>query len=123
MDVAHDPVERHGLVHTVTYPGPHIMNLPMLTLQVVNPASGVTVNADGSDGLVINNASLLLALTVNFPASPKDGQRFFLASRAAITALSLSASPGIIGTLSTLIAGGYGTWVYSSTAGLWVRVG
>ena len=96
---------------------------PLFTTQVVTPSTGTTVISDGSNGLFINNAGLIAAITITFPSSPLNGQQFAISSRSAITVMSFSPGSTIYGTLGGLIAGGFGRWVYSSTASAWFRTG
>jgi hypothetical protein len=90
--------------------------------QYETPLTGTTVTSDGSQQLIINPLGTLLALTVAFPATPVDGQRFDISCTQIITGLTLTSSATILGTLTTFAAvNGFAGWVYSATAVSWVR--
>jgi hypothetical protein len=90
--------------------------------QYAAPLTGDTVTSDGSQQLVINPAGTLLALTVDFPATPVDGQRFDISCTQIITGLTLTAAATIFGTLTTFAAAdAFAGWVYSGDAAAWVR--
>ena len=90
--------------------------------QYATPLTGTTVTSNGSQQLVINPAGTLSALTVAFPATPVDGQKFDISCTQIITGLTLTSSATILGTLTTFAAvDGFAGWVYSATAVSWVR--
>jgi hypothetical protein len=90
--------------------------------QYATPLTGTTVTSNGSQQLVINPAGTLLALTVAFPATPVDGQRFDISCTQIITGLTLTSAATILGTLTTFAAANaFAGWVYSATAASWVR--
>lgn len=92
-------------------------------LQYAQPATGNTVVCTGSTSLlVIDNAGLLLALTVTLPPSPLDGQRIIITSGAGITALTVNGGT-IKGLITTLSVNGYARFAYSSAANAWFRTG
>lgn len=75
--------------------------------------------------LLYNNSNLVASLTINLPAeSWLDGQEITIATRSAITALTVSAgSTPVYGAPTTLPAGGFATFIYSAAAGAWFRKG
>lgn len=84
----------------------------------------VTVQDTGQDVCLVHNAASLAAtLTVTLPASPVDGQQVTMGSTLGVTALTMSSGLTIIGALSAVTAGGFGTWVYDKTANKWCRIG
>jgi len=90
--------------------------------QYAAPLTGDTVTSNGSQQLIINPLGTLLALTVDFPATPVDGQRFDISCTQIITGLTLTAAATILGTLTTFAAANaFAGWVYSATAAAWVR--
>lgn len=95
----------------------------MLTLQVAVPTNGSTVLSDGSNVLMLNHSSLIAGATVTFPSTPRDGQMFMIGSKSAITVVSVSSAKTVLGGITTMAALGWGTWVYSQSADVWVRVG
>jgi hypothetical protein len=94
--------------------------------QLVAPSTGgsVTVN-NGVAALVINPAGSLLTLTVMLPNAPKDGQVLSLASTQLITGLTLTPSGGqsVVGSISTLVLGGFASYRWVSSLSTWVRTG
>ncbi len=91
-------------------------------LQIASsPASGTTVSSGSSTTIMlIDNPSLLLALTVALPATPVDLQRFTIAANSAITVLTVTGGT-VRGLLASLAAGGFMTLRYSATLGIWFR--
>lgn len=89
--------------------------------QTATPASADTVLANGAQLLALLHAATIAALTVTFPATPRDGQRFSIGSKSIVTVLTLNGGT-ILGGLTALTAGGGASWVYSSAATSWVRI-
>lgn len=91
--------------------------------QYATPTTGQTVSSNGAPYLVINPAGTLLALTVNFPTAPVNGQKFNLACTQAVTGITLSAGGGTIdGTLTTIAANGTAGWIYIASITTWVKM-
>ncbi len=88
------------------------------------PTTGSTVNIAswGYVNLVINPAGAILALTLNFPSSPQDGDTINFCTTQTITTLSITGGT-LVGALSTLLSGSFGYYVYNSTTSKWVRMG
>lgn len=107
----------------ITFP----QGLPVsVVTQTATPVAAGTVNAtQGVNTLILTPAGTLLTLTVNFPTSPYEGQRFTLFSSQILTGLTLAAGAGtILGTLTTLAAAnGFATWQYNLAATTWYRIG
>lgn len=80
----------------------------------------VVVSNAATTIMLINNSSLLLALTVTLPQNPIDMQRFTVACNAAITAMTINGGT-VRGALAGLSLGGFMTFRYSQTLGLWFR--
>lgn len=82
------------------------------------PSTGATITpADTVATLICEPAGALVALTVNTPANPQDGQRFQFTCTQAITTLTIQASAG-----QTLKAGVAGAYVANSTFGWQYRL-
>ena len=82
----------------------------------------ITGNDTGQDAQVIHNAgSLAATLTVTFPATPIDGQKFGMASVLGVTALTMTSGATIVGVLTIIAAAGFATWTYNSDSSKWVR--
>jgi hypothetical protein len=92
--------------------------------QYVTPSTGGTVNVDATGNviLLLNPSGTLATLTVNFPSNPTDGDIVTIATSQIITALTVG-NGTIIGTLTTLILGGFARFIYNSTANKWFRIG
>ena len=86
--------------------------------------SGTITGADTQqDVQVIHNAvSLAATLTITFPATPKDGQKFGIASVLGATALTMTSTSTIVGVLTVIAAAGFATWIYNTDSTKWVRV-
>ena len=84
----------------------------------------VTLLDTKQDQVVVHNAgSLAATLTVTMPANPIDGQCVTFCSTLGVTALTISSALTIVGTLTTLVAAGYWSMYYESTANKWFRCG
>jgi hypothetical protein len=99
---------------------------------VTNPTSGMTINVpvpqSGDAGtplnLCINNAGLLLALTIAFPITGvADGQIVKITSQNAITAVTTTVQTGGIlqGLLSSLLGGGSGIYQFRASNSTWYK--
>lgn len=107
------------LVHPLIY-----MTYIPVTTQTVTPTTGTTVSINMARKLsfFINPAGSLLALTVNMPSSPQDGDEVNISTSQVITGVTM-ANGSIINALTSLVLGGFATYVYSTTVGSWMRVG
>jgi hypothetical protein len=87
-------------------------------------ASGSTITlTTATNHLLYDQAATVAALTVTLPsASLVDGQTITLATRSAITALTVNGGT-IYGAPTTLGAGGFASFIYSSGAAAWFRKG
>lgn len=73
----------------------------------------ISGNSTQQDELVIHDAGVTASLTVAFPTSPTVNQEFCVCSVGGITVLSMTSGVTIVTALTTMAAGGNGTWVYS----------
>lgn len=91
-------------------------------LQISTDPGNATVVASNANTtiMLINNSSLILALTVTLPQTPVDMQRFTVACNSAVTAMTINGGT-VRGALAGLSAGGFMTFRYSATLGLWFR--
>lgn len=90
--------------------------------QYATPTTGTTVTvAESTTVLTINPAGALLALTVAFPTG-YDGRTVSFNCTQAVTTLTLSGGT-FIGAPTTLGAGGFASFVYSSGDSKWHRQG
>ena len=87
-------------------------------------ASGSTIVLTiSTNHLLYDQAATVGALTVTLPAaSLVDGQIITIATRSAITALTVNGGT-IYGAPTTLAAGGFASFIYSSGATAWFRRG
>lgn len=94
--------------------------------QIVTPTTGQTVSINDADGdirFIINPASSLLALTVNMPSNPRDGQVVNICSSQVVTSLTLSSVNTILGALTTFASvNSYGYWVYDLSTTSWYKL-
>jgi hypothetical protein len=92
--------------------------------QYATPTTGgtIAVNSNGYVNLVINPAGSLLALTINFPSNPQDGDTVNFSSTQIVTTLTMN-NGTFIGALTSLVVGSFGYFIYSSDAGKWMRMG
>lgn len=83
-------------------------------IQFTNVTSGtVTITDIQDDVILIHDAGVTATLTIALPATPINGQRIGICSAGGITTLTLSASVGtIVTSLTTMAAGGAGTYLY-----------
>lgn len=92
-------------------------------VSVTTTTSGTVTAADTQqDVCVCHDAGVTLTLTVAFPATPIDGQQFIFCSVGGITTLTLSAVNTIASLLTTMAAGGSGTWLYSRASTKWFKI-
>ena len=95
----------------------------MEVIQVTSATTGtIVINDTGQDVHLIHDAGATLTMTVNFPATPVNGQILVIASAGGITTLTLSSSSTITGTLSSLVAGGSGKYQYLTTNNKWYKI-
>lgn len=87
-------------------------------------ASGSTITlTNGTSHLLYDQAATIASLTVTLPsASLANGQVITIATRSEITALTISGGT-IYGAPTTLTAGGFCSFIYSSAANAWFRKG
>lgn len=87
-------------------------------------ASGSTITLTTSTNhLLYDQAATVAALTVTLPSAPlSDGQVITIATRSAITVLTVNGGT-IYGAPTTLAAGGFCSFIYSSAAAAWFRKG
>jgi len=91
--------------------------------QYTTATSGtVTATDTGQDTVLIHNAGVTLSLTIAFPATPVDGQMFCMTSVGGITTLALTSALTIVASLTSMSAGGNGTWMYNSDSTKWVKI-
>jgi len=84
----------------------------------------ITGNTTKQDSWIIHNgASLAVTLTIAFPSSPVDGQRFGVTSTLGVTTLTLSSAITLVGSIATLAAGGFAEWMYDINSDKWYRIG
>lgn len=95
-----------------------------LIKQVSTATSGTITCTDTKQDLVIvhDAASLAVTLTVALPASPTDGQKVSFTTTLGITTLTISSALTIIGTLTTLAAAGFWTFIYENSTNKWFRI-
>lgn len=90
-------------------------------------ATGTTVDLpDDAEMVNLKHAATIAALTVNMPVNPRDGQVVRFSSVSIVTALTMSGTNGgdtIVGALTTIGAGGFGSFMYDKQSAVWRRIG
>lgn len=90
--------------------------------QYAVPLTGATVTASATaQGLIINPAADLAALTVVLPTSPRDGQVFAICTSRAVATLTVTGTLATGNALAALVAGTPVNFIYSSTASAWFK--
>lgn len=91
--------------------------------QVVTPTTGSTVTINNNiDNFIIDPAGLLLALTINFPSAPVDGQLLTISSTQVITVLTVQIA-SLATVITSIAGGGYSQFMYRLSNTKWYRVG
>jgi hypothetical protein len=87
-------------------------------------ASGSTITlTTGTNHLLYDNAATAAALTITLPSTNlTNGQAITIATRSAITSLTVNGGT-IYGNPTTLAAGGFASFIYSSGGAAWFRKG
>lgn len=95
------------------------------TKQISTITSGtITANDTKQDVLIIHDAiALATTLTLTMPASPTDGHKVSFVSTLGVTTLTMSSTPTIVGSLTTIAAAGFATWIYELSTNKWFRIG
>lgn len=106
-------ISRADHVHPDVTPVAYVVST---TGQTITPSVGTRIQ-------VSNPAGTLAELTVNFPASPVDGQQFTLSITKDITTLTLAAPGGatINAGPTSWVAGDAFRWTYRATGTTWYR--
>lgn len=68
----------------------HFSDVNISTVQYEVPLAAETVTVGQTSHLILNPAGTLATLTIEFPASPKDGQLFNVTSSQIVTALTVT---------------------------------
>jgi hypothetical protein len=99
------------------------MTVPPEITQRVVPTTGQTIVVQpGISLLLVASPALIAALTITLPANPIDGQRVVIASRSAITVLTVNGGT-VYGALGSLALSGFMRFVYNATDNAWYRIG
>lgn len=87
------------------------------------PATGATITlTTDSSVLCLNHTATIATLTINFPSSPSDGHCISICSRSIVTTLTLG-NGTFRGAITTIAAGGFAEYIYSTTGAAWFRKG
>jgi len=91
-------------------------------IEYLTPTTGFSITpASTTNTLILDPAGILASGTVNLPASPVDGQIFYLISTYLITALTVA--PNVGQALQGLVSyNGYAGWVYRLGNTTWYRI-
>lgn len=88
------------------------------------PATGGTVtlvNASTDIRAIIAPAGTLATLTIQMPPNPFDAQVVSICSSQAVTILTMTASIGLLGALTSFVANSFASYAYDSTSNAWYR--
>lgn len=94
-------------------------------IQRTTVMSGTVIVTDTQDDVIVihDATTLTVALQIQFPSSPIDGQRVTISSVNGITTLGILSPVGaIINTVATLLAGSTGTYVYLKEQNKWYKI-
>lgn len=87
------------------------------------PDTGATIAmVDGVEHLILTHAATIAALSVVLPPAPVDGTVASIFSSNIVTALTLTASHTIVGTLTSLGVNGSAEFVYNAANSFWYRM-
>lgn len=104
-------------------PTPDPSIAPPDVVQYVTPSNLGTVSVDTTTTiLIVNPATTLAAVTFNLPTASYDGQYLTLVARKALTLVTM-AGAGIIGTLLSMLLGGFAKFRFRAADNIWDRVG
>lgn len=94
----------------------------MANIQLTTATTGtVTAMNTQQDLTLIHDAGVTVSLTTAFPSTPINGQTFTLCSVGGITTLTLTTAVGTISNiLTSMTAGGVGTWKFYGTK--WYKI-
>lgn len=99
--------------------------LPKRTEYAYTPAAADTIALpDDAELVLLKHAATIATLTVSMPANPRDNQVCTISSKSIVTTLTMNATPGggtLIGALTALTAGGFGSWMYDKSTKIWNR--
>lgn len=98
----------------------NIRLIPSVQYAVPTTGGTVNVNNNGTVKLLLNPTGSLLALTVNLPSAPENGDSVTLASSQIVTTLSMTGGT-IIGPLTSLAVGTFVSYIFNSDSGQWFR--
>lgn len=77
--------------------------------------------------MILTSTGLIVAITIQFPPTPVEGQPFNFTTRGAVTAMTLTAPGGATVTPPLvalgLLANSFNTYVYQVSSTSWYRVG
>lgn len=87
------------------------------------PATGASIAmANGTEHLILTHAGTIATLSIALPPAPVEGTKASIFTSNIVTAVTLTASHTIVGTLTTLPADGSAEFVYNATNTFWYRV-
>jgi hypothetical protein len=90
---------------------------------LIAAAAGTTTILPGVQLLVTRHTSTIASHTFVFPATPVDFQRIRIATRAAITAVTITSAKTVNGGVTTLAADSFAEWIYLFAGDQWYRIG
>lgn len=93
-------------------------------IQYTTATSGtVTATDQAQPVILIHDAGATVTLTIAFPATPYNGQRFKVVSVGGITTVTLSTATGsIVNAITSMAAGGSSEWIYFTAQTKWYKM-
>lgn len=99
---------------------------PIMITVYTTPATGATISLSQQrrQVVLINPAGTIATLTVNLPGTPNDGDIVTIGTSQTVTLLTINgAGNAIVSSLTTLLSGGSGRWIWNASAAKWFRIG
>lgn len=86
--------------------------------------AGSSTVGDNSGSVMLGGPGPVLAYTITLPRSPRDGQEIVIASSQQVSVLTLSAPIGsIVGSIGTILKGGFACFKWVLKTSQWYRIG
>lgn len=96
--------------------------VPVVQYSTPTTGSTITANTGGKVALLINPAGALLALTLSLNSSASNGDTISIGASQAVTTFSMT-NGTVVGPLTSLAIGTFATFMYSTDASEWFRIG
>jgi hypothetical protein len=99
------------------------MKPPYIQYSTTGTGATITIDDTQDEVQLIHESALVAVLTIAFPTTPVDGQRVYISSVGGVTALTLTTAVGsIASTITSLVAGGIGCYIYRKASTKWYKI-